>query len=66
MNDPDASGAHGIERLEALFFAALEQPADRRAEFLDRVCGAEPALRAAVERMLRADGDRGGVIDDDS
>ncbi|MGE0481056.1 MAG: tetratricopeptide repeat protein [Phycisphaerae bacterium] len=62
----DLTELRRFEQLEALFFATLAQPVPGRAGFLDEVCGADAALRAEIERMLRADRDRGGVIDDDS
>jgi len=43
------------QRLQQLFHAALEQPAAARAGFLDRACGGDGALRAAVERLLVQD-----------
>ena len=46
MNDPTP--------LEAIFFAALEQPFAQRAEFLDRACGGDQDLRRRVEKMLQA------------
>ena len=40
------------DRLEAVFFEALELPADQRAAFLDRACAGDPELRAEVEAVL--------------
>jgi tetratricopeptide (TPR) repeat protein len=41
-------------QVDDLFDAALDLPAERRAAFLDGACAADPGLRAAVERLLRA------------
>jgi non-specific serine/threonine protein kinase/serine/threonine-protein kinase len=43
------------QRLEDVFHAALEQPPDSRAAFLDRACGNDTDLRTEVERLLYAD-----------
>jgi len=40
------------ERLEAIFFEALDLAAEERAAFLDRVCADDPDLRAEVEAVL--------------
>ena len=42
-------------RISELFDAALEQPEERRASWLARACNGDEALRAEVERLLRAD-----------
>ncbi|MCW5978906.1 MAG: serine/threonine-protein kinase [Bryobacteraceae bacterium] len=42
-------------RIEALYCAALEQEADRRAAFLDEKCLGDPDLRREVESLLKAD-----------
>lgn len=42
------------ERIEALFYAALEQPASARHDFLESACRNDPALRAEVESLLDA------------
>ncbi len=52
-----------LDRLEQMFFAALEQPEDRRADFLEQACGSDVQFRTAVEAMLSADLDRAGLID---
>jgi predicted Ser/Thr protein kinase len=44
------------QRVSALFAAAVELAPAARRELLDRECAGEPALRAAVERLLAADG----------
>lgn len=42
-----------IDRIEELFFAAIDLPPAERAEFLDRHC--PPALRAQVDALLSSD-----------
>ena len=49
-------------RVEALFHAAREQAGDRGA-FLDGACGGDLDLRAAVERLLTADGADQALVD---
>jgi WD40 repeat protein/serine/threonine protein kinase len=39
---------------QAIFIEALQEDRDRRAAFLDRVCGGDPALRQRVEKLLDA------------
>lgn len=41
-------------REEALFALALEKPADKRAAFLDAVCGGDAALRALLDTPIAA------------
>jgi eukaryotic-like serine/threonine-protein kinase len=41
-------------RIKELFHAALEQPLERRASFLNEACGRDEAQRARLEEMLRA------------
>jgi eukaryotic-like serine/threonine-protein kinase len=48
-------------RIEALFDAAVELDPAERDSFLDREC-TEPALRAEVERLLRAERDSSGFL----
>src|SRR5262249_15017498 len=48
---------------ESIFAQALERSAAERAAFLDRACGGRPALRAAVEALLRAHGRGGDLLD---
>lgn len=45
-------GADRWQRMEQLFHAALEQPPERRADFLDRACGSDRALRLDLESLL--------------
>ncbi|MGE0441687.1 MAG: protein kinase [Gemmatimonadales bacterium] len=52
-------------RLEAIFFAALEQPADAREAFLDRACGGDQVLRAEVASVLAAHLEAGGTATPD-
>src|SRR6478672_11457639 len=42
-------------RVEELFLAALDIPADQRSAFLDRECGADAGLRFEAESLLAAD-----------
>jgi serine/threonine-protein kinase len=49
------------ERIEALFFDALERPAADRAAFLDVACAEAPALRQEVDAMLAAHDDEAGM-----
>ncbi|MHC5004493.1 MAG: hypothetical protein ACYTJ0_15375, partial [Planctomycetota bacterium] len=46
MADPD--------RLQQIFAAALGQPAEARAAFLDEACGGDAALRGEVNGLLAA------------
>jgi WD40 repeat protein/serine/threonine protein kinase len=39
---------------QAIFIAALQQERDQRADYLDRVCGADVALRQRIEKLLEA------------
>ncbi|MBI3881640.1 MAG: protein kinase, partial [Verrucomicrobia bacterium] len=53
--------SHPTSREEAVFNAALELPTPAgRAALLDRECGGDAALRAAVESLLRASDEAGG------
>ena len=49
------------DRIEALFFDALERPAAERPAFLDVACADDPALRHEVEAMLAAHDDDAGL-----
>ena len=53
-SDPDNT-AERWQRIESLFNAALEQPADDRAAFLAEACGDDTSLRREVEQLLGAD-----------
>jgi len=46
-----------LQRLELLFLACVELPAEARAAFLDDRCAGDPALRAELEELLRHDQD---------
>jgi serine/threonine-protein kinase len=56
--DPDRRTA------EALFFAAIDLPADARDGYLDAACAGDPGLRQEVAALLRADSGPGGAFDD--
>jgi Tol biopolymer transport system component len=45
------------QRIDEVFAAALEQPAGRRREFLERACGDDAELRREVESLLANHGD---------
>ena len=51
------------ERVRALFAAALELPAGRRADFLRESCGGDEALRADVESLLAEDSEAHSLLD---
>jgi tetratricopeptide (TPR) repeat protein/tRNA A-37 threonylcarbamoyl transferase component Bud32 len=42
------------DQIKVLFLAALDTPAERRAEYLDRVCAGDTEARRRVEALLRA------------
>jgi hypothetical protein len=48
---------------ESLFAQALDIAPAERAAFLDRACADNPALRAAVEGLLRAHERSGDLLD---
>jgi hypothetical protein len=54
-----ASGKNGkmspdqLEQIKEVFYAAMEQSVERRAEFLAEACAGDLAARAEVERLLR-------------
>jgi serine/threonine-protein kinase len=50
-------------RVGELFEAALDVPAGRRAAWLDAVCEGDSALRAEIERLLRADARTAGLLE---
>jgi eukaryotic-like serine/threonine-protein kinase len=54
MATPD--NASRWDRVEQLFHAALEQPAEARARFLDSACASDPLLRREVDSLLAAAG----------
>src|SRR5262249_12528213 len=49
-------------RIGQLFHAALEVPRDRRASFLDEVCGADADLRQEIESLLAAHENAGDFV----
>jgi tetratricopeptide (TPR) repeat protein len=51
-----SSRSNRWQRLEHLFYSALDLEPDARAAFLDRACGEDAELREEVESLLRADG----------
>ncbi len=61
-------GSPSWERLQELFHRASELPPAERPAFLDRECGEDAGLRAAVEKLLAADAPGtpsfGGVVAD--
>jgi eukaryotic-like serine/threonine-protein kinase len=52
--------AENWTRLETLYYAALERPADLRLAYLREACGADDELLGSVESLLAAD-----AVDDD-
>jgi eukaryotic-like serine/threonine-protein kinase len=51
-------------RARQIFEEAVDRDAPRRSAFLDEACGGDPALRAAVDTLLRADGNAHGPLDE--
>ncbi len=52
MGPNETHDKQAFQRLETLFHAALEQPADERTTFLDEACGANETLRRELDRLL--------------
>lgn len=50
-------------RIEALFHAALDRPANARSAFVDDACGGDTELRRAVLSLLTADESRNFILD---
>ena len=51
-------------KANALFLEAIELPSsDRRANFLDKACAGDPALRAEVEQLLNAHDNAGSFLE---
>jgi hypothetical protein len=48
---------------ESLFEQALQLPEAERSSFLDRFCTGNPALRAEVDALLKADADPVTLLD---
>jgi len=61
--EPDAATASRIERLEALFWAAVALPLDEREAFLSAQCAESPELRRELQRMLDADERAGAFLE---
>jgi tetratricopeptide (TPR) repeat protein len=59
MNPEAPSSAFDPRQLRDLFDAACELDGSAREKLLDRACAGQPALRAAVEKLLRADQEPG-------
>ncbi|MBM4186663.1 MAG: serine/threonine protein kinase [Gemmatimonadetes bacterium] len=53
------------QRLDRVFFEALELPTAERAAYLDRVCGGDTAFRREVEAVLAGHAAAGGTRDSD-
>jgi serine/threonine protein kinase len=51
------------QRIAPLLERALDLPPPERGPFLDRTCAGDPALRAEIEELLRADSEAGGFLD---
>jgi serine/threonine protein kinase/Tol biopolymer transport system component len=51
------------QRVKEVFEGAVERQGDERAQFLDRVCAAEVALREEVESLLRSYGEAGSFME---
>ena len=49
-----ASPADRFQRVDAIFDAAIDVPADERTAFIDRACGADEDLRNEVLELVRA------------
>jgi serine/threonine protein kinase/Tol biopolymer transport system component len=52
------------QEVERLYHAVAARPEAERGPLLDRECGLDTALRAEVERMLAAEGDGAGFLDE--
>jgi len=50
-------------REETIFEAALKLPPDQRADYLQKTCGDDAALRARVEALLQANENAGGFME---
>ena len=63
LPDSDAPPASRIERLEALFSAAVNLPPDKREAFLSVQCPDDPDFRRELRRMLAADERAGAFLE---
>ncbi len=52
------------DRARELFFAVIDMPAERRADFLSERCGSDERLRADVESLLAQDEGSGEFMDE--
>ncbi len=59
----DSGQSDRWRRIKDIFSAALDQPLEERAEFLDRACEGDADLRAEVEDLLDADSGCGDFLD---
>ncbi len=57
-----ATAGNNWQRIEALFYAALDQPPSERPSFLERACGDDFLLRREVESLLEASGQTSGFL----
>lgn len=53
----------GWENLNAIFHEALALDSAERAAYLERICGDDPDLRAAVEALLRSHEETNNILD---
>src|ERR1700721_293398 len=51
------------KKIEELYKAAIAQPAEKRADILERACPGDPELRAEVESLLEAAGDASSFLE---
>lgn len=63
LPDSHSASASRIERLEALFWAAIDLPCDQREAFLSTHCPDDPDLRRELRRMLAADESAGTFLE---
>jgi len=63
MSDPHASDSARFRKLDALFDAALDVPPSARAEFVERACAADTALRRELLRLLGLVESSGGFLE---
>jgi serine/threonine protein kinase len=62
MKPPDPSTPHW-RRLDEIFQAAVDQPAEERDAFLERACAGDAELRSEVAALLRSDAIAGGFLE---
>src|SRR5437899_11459314 len=56
----------GLQTIEEIFHAALDQDPDQTSAFLDTACGSDAALRREVEALLTSDQRAGRFIEKSS